>query len=437
MQRVAIIGAGPIGLTLLRVIQQSIKGKVLHLVCYEKQDDWGGMWNYTWRTGTDQYGDVIHNSMYHDLWVNIPKEYSEFPDYTFEEHFGKPIPSFPPRAVIRDYVLGYAEKSDVRKYIKFNMRVDSVTYVESKFHLKIWNKIEDSVFCEEFDYVVVATGHFSVPYVPEYAGMDSFPGRILHSHDFRNAEEFRGKDVVVLGNKSSAEDISVQCYKHGSRSVTICYRHNPLGYQWPDNVREVHCLEKIVGRTAYFGDGHRQEADAIILCTGYLYHFPFMEESLRLKTDNQLYPPNLYKGVVWHSNHKLFYLGMQKRFFSFPGLESQTWLVRDVLMEKIILPSIGDIHKDIDCWLERLSSVKNSSDKLNFQAEYLKDICELVGYHKYDIVSYCLQFKAKMKYKGENILTYRDHPFGEAGPVSRVKWLDAVDDSLETFLANC
>ena len=84
-QKVAIIGAGPIGFTLLRVIQQSIKGKVLHLVCCEKQDDWSGMWNYTWRTGTDQYGDVIHNSMCRDLWTNFPKQYSEFPDYTFEE----------------------------------------------------------------------------------------------------------------------------------------------------------------------------------------------------------------------------------------------------------------------------------------------------------------------------------------------------------------
>ena len=41
--------------------------------------------------------------------------------------------------------------------------------------------------------LVVASGHFSVPYIPEYEGMKSFPGRILHSHDFRDAEEFRGK----------------------------------------------------------------------------------------------------------------------------------------------------------------------------------------------------------------------------------------------------
>ena len=31
------------------------------------------------------------------LWSNGPKECLEFPYYTFEKHFGKPIPSFPPR----------------------------------------------------------------------------------------------------------------------------------------------------------------------------------------------------------------------------------------------------------------------------------------------------------------------------------------------------
>ena len=47
--------------------------------------------------------------------------------------------------------------------------------------------------------MVVSTGHFSVPFIPEYKGMNSFPGRIMHSHDFRDAEEFRNKNVIVLG----------------------------------------------------------------------------------------------------------------------------------------------------------------------------------------------------------------------------------------------
>ena len=75
----------------------------------------------------------------------------------------------------------------------------------------------------------MSTGHFSVPFIPEYKGMSSFPGRIMHSHDFRDAEEFRGKNIIVLGSSYSAEDIALQCNKYGAKSVTIGYRHNPMG----------------------------------------------------------------------------------------------------------------------------------------------------------------------------------------------------------------
>ena len=66
MTKVAIIGSGPCGLSLLRAFQQAEeKGqKIPEIVCYDKQEDWGGLWNYSWRTGSDQYGDTVPNSMY-------------------------------------------------------------------------------------------------------------------------------------------------------------------------------------------------------------------------------------------------------------------------------------------------------------------------------------------------------------------------------------
>ena len=43
---------------------------------------------------------------YRYLWSNGPKEALEFPNYTFDEHFGKAISSFPPREVLFDYLQG-------------------------------------------------------------------------------------------------------------------------------------------------------------------------------------------------------------------------------------------------------------------------------------------------------------------------------------------
>ena len=56
MTKVAIIGAGPCGLSALRSFEQAEKNgeKIPEIVCFDKQEDWGGLWNYSWRTGSDQ-----------------------------------------------------------------------------------------------------------------------------------------------------------------------------------------------------------------------------------------------------------------------------------------------------------------------------------------------------------------------------------------------
>jgi trimethylamine monooxygenase len=124
-KRVAVIGAGPSGTAVLRAFQSAAaKGaEIPDVVCFEKQEDWGGLWNYTWRTGLDEYGEPVHGSMYRYLWSNGPKECLEFADYTFEEHFGRPIASYPPRAVLWDYIKGRVEKAGVRKWVRFRTAV--------------------------------------------------------------------------------------------------------------------------------------------------------------------------------------------------------------------------------------------------------------------------------------------------------------------------
>jgi cation diffusion facilitator CzcD-associated flavoprotein CzcO len=107
-KRFCLIGAGPSGMCLLYWLDHLKKQgvEVPEVVCYEKQDNWGGLWNYSWRTGSDENGEPVHGSMYRYLWSNGPKEALELPDYTFEDHFGKAIPSFPPREVLFDYLQG-------------------------------------------------------------------------------------------------------------------------------------------------------------------------------------------------------------------------------------------------------------------------------------------------------------------------------------------
>jgi trimethylamine monooxygenase len=313
-KRIAIIGAGPSSLAQLRAFAAAKRkgADIPEVVCFEKQSDWGGLWNYTWRTGVDEYGNQCHGSMYRYLWSNGPKEGLEFADYTFDEHFGKPIASYPPRAVLFDYIKGRAEKAAVRDMIRFSTIVRDVRALDGGgFAVTSRDEVADIESCEFFDKIIVATGYFSVPNVPEYTGFDQFNDRILHAHDFRDAREFSGKDLLILGTSYSAEDIGSQCWKYGAKSITVSHRTAPMGYNWPDNWHEVPKLDCVEGRTAHFINGTSKDVDAIILCTGYKHHFPFLPDDLRLKTANRLATADLYKGVVWTKNPNIFYLGMQ------------------------------------------------------------------------------------------------------------------------------
>jgi len=210
-KRVAVIGAGPSGLAQLRSFQSAAEkgAEVPEIVCFERQEDWGGLWNYTWRTGLDEYAEPVHSSMYRYLWSNGPKECLEFADYSFEEHFGRTIASYPPREVLFDYIIGRVEKAGVRKQIRFRTTIREVYYsVKSgRFTLTAHNLVDDMVYSEEFDNVVVASGHFTTPNVPSFDGIETFNGRVLHAHDFRDALEFKGK-------KSLAHRHQLFCGRH-------------------------------------------------------------------------------------------------------------------------------------------------------------------------------------------------------------------------------
>ena len=52
-KRVCVIGSGPSGMAFLYHIEKlRLEGSAVpEVVCYDKQSDWGGLWNYDWRTG--------------------------------------------------------------------------------------------------------------------------------------------------------------------------------------------------------------------------------------------------------------------------------------------------------------------------------------------------------------------------------------------------
>ena len=442
-KRVAVIGAGPSGLAQLRAFQSAkLNGEdIPDVVCYEKQDDWGGLWKYTWRTGVEESGEPCHGSMYRYLWSNGPKEGLEFADYTFEEHFGKPIASYPPRAVLFDYIEGRVNKAGVRDWIRFNNSVRDIRYDEGTgmFSVTARDAIADSETTEEFDHVVVCTGHFSSPNVPYYPGFESYNGSNLTDNDNREAHELEGKEIMNNAPSYSAEDIGSQCWKYGCRSVTVAHRTAPMGYAWPDNWQEVPALVKVEGRTAHFKDGTSKKVDAIILCTGYKHHFPFLPDDLRLKTANRLAAADLYKGVVWNKNPKMFYIGMQDQWYTFNMFDAQAWWVRDQIMGKIALPDQAAMEADPVAREAAEDAIEDDYGCIRYQGDYVRELIAETDYPSFDVDAANQAFFEWKKHKKKGIMEFRNHGYtspmtGTKAPPHHTAWKDALDDSLESYL---
>jgi len=443
-KRVAIIGAGPCGLAQLRAFQSAKEAgaDIPEVVCYEAQSEWGGLWNYSWRTGTDEAGFPNHGSMYRYLWSNGPKEGLEFADYSFEEHFGKQIASYPPREVLFDYIQGRVKKAGVKDWIRFNNRVRDVRETaDGKFEVTARDTVADAETREIYDYVVVANGHFSTPNVPYYPGFESFKGRVLHAHDFRDALEFEGQDLLILGTSYSAEDIGSQCWKYGAKSITVAHRTAPMGYDWPDNWQEVPALVKVDGNTAHFKDGTTKEVDAVILCTGYKHHFPFMPDELRLRTPNVLASDDLYKGVAHVANPNVFYLGMQDQWFTFNMFDAQAWWARDVMMGRIAVPDEAARAADVEARKAGEAAIEDDYGCIDYQGDYTQELINETDYPSFDVKGACQAFYKWKKHKKADIMTFRNNAYqsvitGTMAPMHHTPWKDALDDSMKEYLKN-
>ena len=376
--------------------------------------------------------------MYRNLWLNAPKETHEFADYSLDRYFTKPIPSYVPHETFRDYILARAEDSDIRRFIQFNTVVRHVEFDPQKesFLVQTENLTTGKSRRENFDYVIVAVGHFSVPNIPYFEGIETFPGQVIHSHDFRDARQFAGRDILIIGGSYSAEDIALQTFKFGAKSITISYRTKPMLFKWPRQIEEKPLLNKISGKTVHFSDGSVSDYDAIVICTGYKHHFPFLEEDIRLVATNCLYPTQLYKGIFFNDQPRLMYLGMQDLIFSLSLFDAQAWYVRDVILGRIEIPNKSEREIDMSAWKFREMLIKEKPESIDFQTAYVKDLVDATDYPFSDssLEKTAAIFKAWLADKQSSIIKFRDQPYvsamtGTKATTDSTPWLEAKEDS--------
>jgi cation diffusion facilitator CzcD-associated flavoprotein CzcO len=88
-------------------------------------------------------------------------------------------------------------------------------------------------------HIVFATGHYPLPYVPQFPGAELYKGDLIHTSQFTGPEKYSGKRVVIIGSCTSAHDIAAEFYDHKAKSVTMVQRSSTFVIRQPSIERHL------------------------------------------------------------------------------------------------------------------------------------------------------------------------------------------------------
>ncbi|XP_063708631.1 senecionine N-oxygenase-like [Culicoides brevitarsis] len=331
--RVAIIGAGVAGLVACKYCNEFD----LDVVVYEQCGDVGGTWIYSTDSGKNS-----HTSMYKNLVTNSPVEVMGFHDFEFP----KGEKSYVTWKEVLDFIKSYEKHFKLTKFIKFEHFVTKVSPLEDENKWKVVGKYENEDFTEEFDAVFVCNGHFFDPNLPKINGIESFEGKIIHSHDYRDPEMFKGKKVLVVGSGPSGIDITFDL-SHLAKTVHMSHHSTTLASDlFPQNVEQLPDIDFISDGKVHFTNSREENYDAIVLCTGYKYNFPFLSEDSGIKVTNNHVTP-LYKHVINIEHPSMFFIGLTNVTIFNSIIELQVQFAIKSLLKYFPLPTKDEMYQEL------------------------------------------------------------------------------------------
>jgi putative flavoprotein involved in K+ transport len=192
MREAIVIGAGPGGLATAAMLRR--RG-VDHVVV-DRADHVGASWR--------RHYDRLH--------LHTVRWLSNLPGYRFSSRHGRWVSR---DGVVR-YLEGYARHHQIELMLGTTVeRVDPGFVLRtSRGELRARN-------------VIVATGYNNTPLMPHWPGRDGFTGDLVHAADYRNAEPFQGRDVLVVGAGNTGAEIAVDLVEGGAGRVRMAIRTPP------------------------------------------------------------------------------------------------------------------------------------------------------------------------------------------------------------------
>ncbi|KAM3499791.1 hypothetical protein MY10362_006980 [Beauveria mimosiformis] len=385
VKRVAVIGVGPAGAITIDALAREKTFDIIRV--FERREGPGGCWiGDTTAPPAETNFDALakrtadvplpipeqlpaftpksdqprftESSVYPYLETNIdslPMEFSQEPippeksQRSIALH-GKDTP-FRHWRVMRDYVASLVERNGYQDYVSYSTTVERAEKIngEWKLTLRKEGEAQDYWWSEYFDAVIVATGHYSVPYIPAIPGLEqlqkSRPGSVVHSKHFRGNHLFKGKRTVVVGASVSAGDIAFDLTQVAEAPVhAIKIGHAVNGYFGEEAfnhplIKQHPSIDRIEGRTVHLIDGNSiSDVDHIIFGTGYSWTLPFLP-AVPVRNNRV---PNLYQHVVWQGDPTLLFVGAVNAGLTFKVFEWQAVFAARLLAGRATLPPLEE-----------------------------------------------------------------------------------------------
>lgn len=202
--RIAIVGAGFAGLSNAKILTQFGH----NVTVYDKTPDVGGVWSVTRRYP----GLTTQNNKgtYHLPGFPMPRDY----------------PQWPSGEQVQRYLAEYVERFQLGGLLRLNTEVVHAGLDEQRgrWHVTGRDVRTGDESAHFYDHLVVANGIFSDPFVPWIPGRAEFEqagGKLSHATEFRELEDARGKDVVVVGYGKSSCDVAVAISEVASSTTVV------------------------------------------------------------------------------------------------------------------------------------------------------------------------------------------------------------------------
>ena len=200
---VGIIGAGISGLATAKAFLS--QGHAVTV--FEKLDTLGGVWSPQRR--------------YPGLRIQISRRCYCLSDFPMPDDY----PEFATSEQMYSYLSAYAERFAVSERVRYATEI--VRIVRRADGADGWRLEDGRGAAQDFDFVVICNGLFSVPSIPDVPGRTEFEGAggvVLHSSELRDAATLKDRNAVVVGFGKSALDMA-EVARSAARSAAIVCRH--------------------------------------------------------------------------------------------------------------------------------------------------------------------------------------------------------------------